>query len=92
MNESTIQWFGIAAGVLTSVSLLPQVVKIQKEKKAESISIPYLLTLLSGLCLWIVYGFLRKDTPVIATNIFSMLVSVVTIVLGLKYKKSPEGD
>lgn len=87
MSEATIQWFGIAAGVLTSVSLLPQVVKIEKEKKADDISIPYLLTLFSGLCLWIVYGFLRMDIPVIATNIFSMLVSVVTIVLGLKYKK-----
>jgi MtN3 and saliva related transmembrane protein len=88
MNESAIQWVGVAAGVLTSVSLLPQVIKIQREKKADDISIPYLVTLLAGLCLWIVYGSLREDIPVIATNIFSTLVSVVAIVLGLKYKKN----
>jgi MtN3 and saliva related transmembrane protein len=91
MSETGIQWVGIAAGVLTSVALLPQVIKIQREKKANDISISYLATLFSGLCLWVVYGFLRQDIPVIATNIFSMIVSVVTIVLGLKYKRSGWG-
>lgn len=88
MSETAIQWIGVVAGVLTSVSLLPQVIKIQREKKADAISIPYLVTLIAGLTVWIVYGFLREDIPVIATNIFSMLVSVVTIVLGLKYKNA----
>jgi len=86
MNESTIQWIGIAAGTLTSISLLPQVIKLYREKKGDNISIPYLAILIAGLAMWVVYGFSRKDIPVIATNIFSALVSLVTIFLGLKYK------
>ena len=78
---------GIAAGVFTGVSLLPQVIKIAKEKKAQDISLTYLFTLLSGLCLWIVYGYLKKDLPVLITNIFSMLVNLTTIILGIRYKK-----
>jgi MtN3 and saliva related transmembrane protein len=87
VSESLIQWIGIGAGALTSASLLPQLFKIRKEKKADDISIAYLVTLFAGLATWIAYGFLRKDVPVIATNIFSMLVSVATIIFSLKYKK-----
>jgi len=88
VSDSLIQWIGIGAGALTSASLLPQLFKIHKQKKAEDISIAYLITLLSGLSLWIVYGILRKDIPVIATNIFSVLVNLSTIILSLKYKSN----
>ena len=32
---NTTQWFGIAAGVMTAVSMLPQLIKIIKEKKSR---------------------------------------------------------
>lgn len=86
MSDQLIQIIGIAAGSCTALSLIPQVVKIAKEKKAEDISVAYLLILLSGLCLWITYGVLRKDPPVIITNIVSLIVNIATIVLGIKYK------
>jgi len=86
LSDSLTQWIGIGAGALTSASLLPQFFKIKKDKKAENISIAYLITLLSGLSLWVVYGFLRKDIPVIATNIFSVIVNISIIFLSLKYK------
>lgn len=80
-------WIGIAAGVVTSVSLLPQVYKLIKEKRAESISLPYLLILLVGLCLWITYGIMKKDLPIILSNGFAVLTTALTLVLGLIYKK-----
>jgi len=81
------EWVGIIAGVLTASSMLPQVIKVLKEKKAEDISLLMLIVLLSGISLWIVYGVMRKDLPIIATNAFSLLVNLVLIVLGIKYKK-----
>jgi MtN3 and saliva related transmembrane protein len=86
MSESIVQVVGVVAGILTSVALLPQVVKVYREKRSEQISIGYLVTLMSGQSLWIVYGILRSDTPVVATNIFSITVSLVMLVLGIKYK------
>ena len=88
MSEKFIEWVGIAAGICTAVSLLPQIVKIVKEKKSEDISLTYLIVLLSGLSLWIVYGILRKDLPVIVTNAFSVVICFVTMFLGFKYKRS----
>ena len=83
------QYVGIAAGILTGVSLLPQLIKIIKEKKANSISFVMLAVLLAGLCVWIVYGVLKKDYPIIVTNSFSLLTNIVIVVLTIKYKDGP---
>jgi MtN3 and saliva related transmembrane protein len=92
MKPELIQWIGILAGVFTAVSLIPQIVKIIKEKKSDDISYLYLSILLAGLVLWIVYGILRKDVPVIATNVVSVIINLVTVVVGLKYRrKTPVG-
>jgi MtN3 and saliva related transmembrane protein len=81
------EWIGILAGIFTAVSLIPQIVKIVKEKKSENISFAYLAILLAGLALWVVYGVLRKDVPVIATNVTSIVINLVTVFVGLKYRK-----
>jgi MtN3 and saliva related transmembrane protein len=88
MDEWITQAIGIAAGICTAVSLIPQIIKIKKEKKAQDISMLYLVILLVGLLLWIVYGILRKDIPVIATNVTSVAINLTTIFLGMKYKKA----
>lgn len=81
------QIIGIVAGVFTSCSLLPQLVKLIREKKAEDISLLMLSVLFAGLVCWIWYGILRDDPIIIATNAFSLLVNICTAVLSVKYKK-----
>jgi MtN3 and saliva related transmembrane protein len=88
MDNNAIKIIGIIAGVFTAISLLPQLIKMIKNKKAEDISIIYLLTLFCGLSLWVWYGFLREDLPIILTNLTSAALNLVTLFLGLKYKKS----
>lgn len=41
----------LIAGGLTSVAMLPQLIKVLKEKNAEDIAIAMLLVLISGLSL-----------------------------------------
>ena len=86
------QLVGIAAGICTSVSLIPQLVKLVREKKAEDISLFYLLILFVGISLWIWYGVLRDDLPLIATNGFSLVLNAVVIILGIRYKKRPSAN
>ena len=85
------QLIGLAAGICTASSLLPQVIKTIREKKAEDVSLVMLLVLLTGIILWIVYGIKKNDFPIIITNSFSLLVNIVMIILGIKYKKNPGG-
>lgn len=84
MSENII---GIVAGTCTAVSLLPQLVKLLKEKKAEQLSFLFLFILLAGQGLWIWYGILREDPPIIVTNAVSAFLNVGIIVFGYKYQQ-----
>ena len=79
-------YIGIGAGICTAISLLPQLLKIIKEKKADDISYFMLFILLAGLSGWIWYGILKKDYPIIITNGFSFLVNLMVIAFSIKYK------
>ncbi len=81
-----ISLVGIVAGILTSVSLLPQLIKTFKEKKANDISLVMLLILMGGIACWIYYGFLKKDNPIIYTNLFSFILNIILVILQSKYK------
>ncbi len=82
-----VQLVGIVAGIFTSNSLMPQLIKTFKTKTAEEISLVMLITLMLGIGLWIFYGILRKDLPIIITNGFSFMLNIILIVLRVKYKK-----
>jgi MtN3 and saliva related transmembrane protein len=86
LNSTSI--IGIIAGLFTASSLLPQLIKIIKEKKVEDLSIGMFVILMIGLALWVAYGFLKEDLPIIATNVFSLLLNISILVLRFKYSRS----
>lgn len=79
---------GIIAGIFTSASLLPQLIKIIKEKKVEELSIGMFASLMVGLLLWIYYGILRKDMPLIVTNGFSVFLNFFILFFRFKYRRT----
>lgn len=81
-------YIGIGAGICTSVSMLPQLIKIIKKNKAEDISFFMLFILLAGIGGWIGYGLLKKDYPIIITNGFSFLLNLLIIGFSFKYKRN----
>ena len=85
MKQEYIQYIGISAGVLTSVSMLPQLIKTFKEKEVEDLSLVMILTLMIGIAAWIWYGFLRNDLPIIFTNCFSFLLNAVLLFFRFRY-------
>jgi MtN3 and saliva related transmembrane protein len=80
-----IFWVGIVGGILTSISMLPQLIKIIKEKDAKNVSIIMIIVLICGLSTWIVYGVMREDWPLIITNSFSVLVNTLILIFRIKY-------
>ena len=79
---------GIAAGLCTAVSMVPQLIKVLKDKKAEQVSVLMILILLGGLALWVWYGFAKKDLPVIITNCFSLLLNILLVIFSVKFKRN----
>ena len=76
---------GITAGLLTSISMLPQFFKLIKARDSKNISKGMLLVLLTGVVGWIYYGVLKNDWIIIGTNAFAFIVNFVTMVLSVKY-------
>lgn len=85
MNENVL---GIIAGILTSISMIPQLIKVIREKNVDDISLVMLLVLISGLSLWVWYGFMKDELPIIVSNAFAVLVNISLLVCYLVYKKS----
>ena len=81
------QVVGIIAGTLTSIASIPQLVKIIQKKKVEDISLGMVLFLILGISVWVYYGILRNDWPVIITNSFSLLVNITLLILYKVFKK-----
>ena len=86
-SDKFILIIGIAAGVLTAASILPQVFKTLKTKKAENVSPLMLIILICGVGLWFFYGILKKDLPIMLTNGFSVLANLFMLFLRWRYRK-----
>lgn len=83
MEEQTI---GFIAGILTTVAVLPQLIKSWKTKKVMDIS-PFMFAfLLGGVGMWVVYGILKMDYPIIITNGISFLLNLSMLLIMLRYK------
>jgi MtN3 and saliva related transmembrane protein len=65
---------GLIAAVCTTVSYIPQVVKCWKTRKAGDLSLKMLLTLATGLSLWVAYGIINGDWVIIAANSVSLVL------------------
>lgn len=81
-----VEIIGFAAGTLTTVALLPQVIKALKTKLTRDVSLSWAVTLTIGVFLWLVYGILINSLPIIIANIFTFILSVTVLVLKIKYK------
>ena len=87
MNNEVI---GIIAGVLTSASMIPQFIKTVQNKEASDLSAYIFILLIAGTGLWAYYGFLKKDIPIIVTNIFSVLINAAMLFLKFRYSNKKE--
>ena len=84
-----MQWelIGSGAAILTMFGFVPQIIKIQKTKSVEDVSLHMLLQFALGMLLWLLYGLHIQDNILIVANAVSFLSLIVAIGLFLKYRK-----
>ena len=84
MNPTSI---GLVAGTITSMAAVPQVIKTLRTRHARDISIWQPLLLSIGVALWMVYGMLINDLPLILANIVPLICNVLLCGLKLHYDR-----
>jgi MtN3 and saliva related transmembrane protein len=74
---------GLVAGFLTTVGFVPQIIKSIHTRKMEGVSLlmPMLLSL--GMFLWLLYGIVKGDTPIIIWNAIALGLNLILI--SMKY-------
>ncbi|MCX6789268.1 MAG: SemiSWEET transporter [Candidatus Gribaldobacteria bacterium] len=77
---------GLVAAALTTFSSLPQVVKIIKIKETKDISLGMYVLVVAGIILWLVYGLLIGDLPLITANVVSLIFTATILGFKIKYK------
>lgn len=77
---------GYCAAFCTSISFLPQVLKIIKTKDTSGISLYMYLIFFIGVLLWLIYGLLIKDAVVIIANLVTLILSGIVLVLKIREK------
>ncbi|MEF8874854.1 MAG: SemiSWEET transporter, partial [Candidatus Thermoplasmatota archaeon] len=67
------------AATCTTISFLPQAIKVIRTRDTRSLSLPMYIILTTGVLLWLTYGILVNDIPVIAANTVTSIFSVIIL-------------
>jgi len=77
---------GMAAGTLTTVAFVPQVLKTWRSKSAGDVSYGMFLIFSSGVFLWLLYGLAIGATPIVVANAVTLVLALTMLVLKRLYR------
>jgi len=82
---------GSIAGALTTAAFVPQVVHTVKTRSARDFSFLWLVSFLTGLMCWLIYGILIWSWPIIVSNLVTQafVMVILAIKLGTFKRKKP---
>jgi MtN3 and saliva related transmembrane protein len=74
-----IDIIGLTAAAMGGISLFPQVLKVLKTKSTKDISREMFLLLGGSILLWLVYGILLNNFPIIIANFFGFIQALIIL-------------
>lgn len=75
---------GSIAAMCTTVAFIPQVIQSWRTRDLSGISLPMYTIFTTGVALWLVYGLLNHDWPVIIANAVTVVLAGVVLLLKLQ--------
>jgi MtN3 and saliva related transmembrane protein len=84
VNTYTI--IGLLAATCTTFSFLPQAVKVIRTKQTKDLSLVMYSVFTLGVFLWLMYGILVKDAPLIIANIITFILAAIILIMKIRYK------
>jgi MtN3 and saliva related transmembrane protein len=78
---------GLAAAVCTTVSFVPQLIRVWRLRSAREISTIMFSVFSLGTFLWLLYGIFLHALPIILANAVSLALSLAILALKLKFDR-----
>lgn len=87
----TVTHLGLIAGALTSIAGIPQVIQVYRTKKVRDLSVWQPVLLSVGITLWLVYGVVINDIPLIVADIVSLSCCLTLLGMIFRYRGDDNG-
>lgn len=87
----TITCLGLVAGAITSVAGIPQVMRVYRTRQVRDLSVwqPVLLSI--GITLWLIYGIIINDMPLIVADLVSLVCCLLLLGMIFRYRQGDNG-
>ena len=76
---------GFIAATFTTIAFLPQAIKMIRTKDTKSISLFMYIILNAGIILWLIFGFLILELPVILANLITIIFTLTILFLKIRH-------
>jgi MtN3 and saliva related transmembrane protein len=81
---TTSNFLGYAAGLMTTLAFVPQVVRTIRTRSAKDLSWGMLLIFILGVILWLAYGVVLDSWPIILCN--SLTLGLNLVIVAVKFQ------
>jgi len=79
---------GLVAGLLTTIGFVPQLIRGYRTKRMGDVSLAMPIVLSIGMFLWLLYGLMKNDAPIIIWNAIALMLNLAIVLLKIRYAAS----
>lgn len=79
-------WIGMAAALLTTAAFAPQAIQAWRTRSTRDISLPMFTMMVAGIALWLTYGILISDVPLIVANAVTLVLAGSILVAKIRFR------
>jgi len=76
---------GLLAGCLTTIAFVPQVLRVWRTRSTTDISLGMFGLMSLGVLMWLIYGLMLGDIPIIAANAVTLMLAVSIVVAKVRF-------
>ena len=85
---TTATALGYAAAICTTLSFVPQVLRVWRTRSANDISGAMYGLFVFGLALWIAYGVMLRSWPIVIANVVTIVLASIIMLLKWCYARA----
>jgi MtN3 and saliva related transmembrane protein len=83
MDKITI--IGLIAASLTTMSFVPQAIQVIRTRDTKGLSLTMYILFTCGIILWLTYGILIWDMPIILCNTITLVLALTILSMKIKH-------
>jgi len=87
-----IEILGLLAAFFTTIANIPQAIKVIKTRNVKDLSAATYSMLFVGMVLWVVYGIMKEDLPIILANSIAAALCGLILIMKIICRNDPQNQ